>query len=69
MAGQAGIDESRRQNSISRFTLLASDDKVFPGMRVLNAKGLLQAVPDLWCSKLLGSRKVDLKKSQEKGLA
>ena len=60
----AGLGELPRQNSVSRLTLLAIDDKVFPRVRVSNANGSLQTVREPGCSKLLREEKADRKDSQ-----
>jgi large exoprotein involved in heme utilization and adhesion len=60
----AGTGESYRQNPISRFALLANDDKVFPRMRGWHVNGVSPMAPDLGCSKSLGERQADRKKSR-----
>ena len=60
----AGLGELPRQNSISRLTLLAIDDKVSPRVKVSNANGSLQTVHEPGCYKLLREEKGDRKDSQ-----
>jgi filamentous hemagglutinin family protein len=63
-ADPGGTGGPHRQNPTSRFALLAIDDKVFPRVKVSNANGSLQTASELGCTKLLGERKADLKKSR-----
>jgi hypothetical protein len=63
-ADPTGTGGTRRQNPTSRFALLSIDDKLFPRMRMSNAHRSLQIPPELGCSKWLGERQADLRKSR-----
>jgi large exoprotein involved in heme utilization and adhesion len=63
-ADPTGTGGTRLQTPTSRFALLTIDDKLFPRMRMSNANRSLQIPPELGCSKWLGERKADFRKSR-----